>query len=285
MPTPTLESRAPVDNLVRARHDIGTIELRAEAEGGTGRTLFGHFAVFNRWAEINSAYEGRFLERIMPGAFARAFRTYADKIRVLYDHGHDPSIGNKPLAVPSALREDRTGAYYEAELFEASYVDDLMPALRAGQLGASFRFKVVGEEWVEPQKTSKTNPGKLPERSITDVDLYEFGPVTFPAYDAATAGVRSGSDHFIEQLLGNEDVLARYIERAGPKVAAKFLASLPTIGRSDVDPDLDEVEDDEAADGDSDETPDATVVDQTEGNRQKIAEALARFRHQHRKDI
>jgi HK97 family phage prohead protease len=285
MSNTTLESRAPVDNLVRARHDIGTIELRAEADGGTGRTLFGHFAVFNRWTEIDSWYEGRFLERIVPGAFDRTFAERGDKIRVLYDHGQDPSIGNKPLAAPNVLREDRDGAYYEAELFEASYVDDLMPALRAGQLGASFRFKVVGEEWVEPQKTSKTNPGKLPERSITDVDLYEFGPVTFPAYDAATAGVRSGSDHFIEQLLGNEDVLARYIERAGPKVAAKFLASLPTIGRSDVDPGLDEVEDDEAADGDSDETPDATVVDQTEGNRQKIAEALARFRHQHRKDI
>ena len=34
MANTTLESRAPVDNLVRARHDIGTVELRSEAEGG-----------------------------------------------------------------------------------------------------------------------------------------------------------------------------------------------------------------------------------------------------------
>jgi HK97 family phage prohead protease len=288
-----LEARAPVDNLVRARHDIGTIELRADADG-TGRTLHGHFAVFNRWTEIDSWYEGRFIERIAPGAFTRTFTERGDKIRVLYDHGHDPSIGNKPLAVPNVLREDATGAYYEAELFEASYVDDLMPALRAGQLGASFRFKVTQEEWVEPTKATRENAGKLPERTISEVELYEFGPVTFPAYDDATAGVRSGSDQFIERLLSNEEVLARYIERAGPNVAAKFLASLPTIGRSDttdlveVDPpestDGDSTEEGVTADGDTSENPDATVVDQTEGNRNQIAEALQRFRHQHRKE-
>lgn len=222
---------APVDNLVRARHDAGTIELRAD-EGSTGRTLFGHFAVFNRWTEIDSWYEGRFLERIAPGAFEGTFTERADKIRVLYDHGHDPMIGNKPLAAPNVLREDRAGAYYEAELFEASYVEDLLPALRAGQLGASFRFKVTGEDWADPKSATKANPAKLPERTITSVELYEFGPVTFPAYDDASAGVRSGSDSFIEKLLGNEEVLARYIERAGPNVAAKFLASLPAVGRT-----------------------------------------------------
>jgi HK97 family phage prohead protease len=274
----TLESRAPVDNLVRARHDTGTIELRA-GDDGTGRTLHGHFAVFNRWTEIESWYEGRFIERIAPGAFARTFAERGDKIRVLYDHGHDPSIGNKPLAVPNVLREDATGAYYEAELFDASYVDDLLPALRSGQLGASFRFKVKAEDWVEPDRATKANPAKLAERTITDVELYEFGPVTFPAYDSATAGVRSGSDHFIERLLANEDVLARYIERAGPNVAAKFLASLPTIGRSDTNPDLEVgTEEAEPAVGGPEEDPDATVVDQTEGNRKRIAESLKRFR-------
>lgn len=221
----------PVDNLVRNVYEPGTVAMRAADDGGTGRTMFGHFAVFNRWTEIDSWYEGRFLERISKGAFKRTFAERGDKIRVLYDHGHDPSIGNKPLGAPDVLREDGTGAYYESELFEASYVDDLMPALRAGQLGASFRFRITGEEWKEPAKASASNPDRLPERTITDVDLYEFGPVTFPAYADASAGVRSGSDQFIERLLGDEDVLARYIERAGPHVAAKFLASLPSVGR------------------------------------------------------
>lgn len=219
----------PVDNLVRARYDSGAAELRAKDDEGDGRTLFGHFAVFDRWTEIDSWFEGRFLERVGDKAFVRTFKERGDKIRVLYDHGHDPSIGNKPLGAPDVLRTDKgVGAYYESELFDADYVNSLIPALRAKQLGASFRFRVTGEEWVEPKKASDYNPDKLPERTITDVDLYEFGPVTFPAYDDATAGVRSrGSDAFVDHLLSDPGFVARFTERAGLAVVEKILASLP----------------------------------------------------------
>ena len=223
----------PTDNLVRLRYDADAIELRDDSGDGTGRTMHGHFAVFDRWTTIDSWYEGLFMERVRPGSFKQTFKDRGDKIRVLYDHGHDPSIGNKPLGKPDVLREDSTGAYYESELFDTTYTNDLIPALRAGQLGASFRFKVTSEQWVEPKKESEHNPMKLPERSVTGIDLYEFGPVTFPAYDDATAGVRSGSDQFIETLLADEDVLARYIERSGPAVAAQFLASMATVGPGD----------------------------------------------------
>lgn len=195
--------------------------------------MFGHFAVFDRWTDIDSWYEGRFLERVADKAFTRTFKERGDKIRVLYDHGHDPSIGNKPLGAPNVLRSDGVGAYYESELFEATYVDDLMPALRAGQLGASFRFRVTGEEWVEPKRATEHNPDKLKERTITDVDLYEFGPVTFPAYADATAGVRStGSDEFVDHLIHDPQFVARFTERAGLAVVEKILASLPADGRN-----------------------------------------------------
>ncbi len=224
----------PIDNLVRARYDTGAATLRAAEDAGNGRTLFGHFAVFDRWTEIDSWYEGRFMERLGDSAFTRTFKERGDKIRVLYDHGHDPSIGNKPLGAPDTLRVDKgVGAYYESELFETNYVEELMPALRAGQLGASFRFRVVGEQWVEPKKESAHNPNKLPERTITDVDLYEFGPVTFPAYEAATAGVRStGTDEFIDHLMHDPRFVARFTERAGLTVVEQILASLPADGRS-----------------------------------------------------
>lgn len=228
---------APVDNLVRARYDTGAAELRAAGDGAEGRTMFGHFAVFDRWTKIDSWYEGLFLERIGDKAFTRTFKERADKIRVLYDHGSDPSIGNKPLGAPDVLRVDKgVGAYYESELFDTGYVNELMPALRAGQLGASFRFRVTAEQWVEPQKASAHNPEKLPERTITDVDLYEFGPVTFPAYDDATAGVRSGSDGFVEHLLNDPAFVARFTERAGLAVVERILATLPADGRSGANP-------------------------------------------------
>lgn len=225
---------APIDNLVRARYDDGAATFRAdESDEGSGRTLFGYFARYDQWTEIDSWYEGRFMERIGDSAFDETFRTRGDKIRVLYDHGHDPSIGNKPLGAPDVLRSEKgVGAYYESELFEANYVDELVPALRAGQLGASFRFRVTGEEWVEPKRANERNPNKLKERTITKVDLYEFGPVTFPAYDTASAGVRSGSDQFLERLMNDPVFVARFTERSGLAVVEKILASIPADGRS-----------------------------------------------------
>ncbi len=40
-------------------------------------------------------------------------------------------------------------------------------------------------------RRSDYNPDALPERTITDVQLFEFGPVTWPAYAGATAGLRA----------------------------------------------------------------------------------------------
>lgn len=211
----------PTENLVRQFHSTDD-ELRGADVADTGNTMFGHFAVFDRWTEIDSWFEGRFLERLAPGAFARTITERADRIRVLYDHGHDPQIGNKPLGKPSVLKEDKRGAYYEVDLFDTQYVRELKPALEAGQMGASFRFRVVGEEWVEPTSATKRNPAKLPERTITDVDLFEFGPVTFPAYAEASAGVRSGTDTFL-RWLDEPAFVAQLAERMSPHALAQLI--------------------------------------------------------------
>jgi HK97 family phage prohead protease len=225
----------PTDNLVRL-DTLEKMELRADAEGD-GNTLFGHFAVFDRWTTIDSWYEGTFLERIARGAFNQTFTDRAAQIRLLYDHGSDPSIGNKPLGTIDVLREDKTGAYYEASLFDTNYVNELRPALRAGQMGASFRFRVTAESWNEPKAATKSNPMKLPERTVTGVELYEFGPVTFPAYpDGTTPGMRSRSDEFLERMLNDPKFIARFTERAGLTVVERILSNVPAVGRTEEQP-------------------------------------------------
>src|SRR5207247_1988953 len=106
----------------------------SRAGGGAGGppTLFGHFATFDQWAEIDSAFEGRFMERVAPGAFARSLAHDRNRIRVLFQHGRDPQIGDKVLGIPTVLREDEQGAAYEVPLLETSYVADLLPGLKAG---------------------------------------------------------------------------------------------------------------------------------------------------------
>ena len=183
-------SMPPRDNLFRAV--LPGVEVRSTEDGA--RTLTGHFAVFNEWTEINSMYEGRFLERIAPGAFKKTFQENRSGIKVLFDHGHDPSIGNKPLGPIRSLTEDERGASYEVDLLDTSYVRDLLPALEAGLLGASFRFRVMREDFDNEPARSEWNPNGLPERTIREAKVMEFGPVTFPAYQGATAGVRSTTD-------------------------------------------------------------------------------------------
>lgn len=55
--------------------------------------LSGYFARFDEWAEINSKFEGHFLERVAPGRFARTIAEDRAKIRLLLEHGASPLTG------------------------------------------------------------------------------------------------------------------------------------------------------------------------------------------------
>lgn len=158
------------------------------------------FSPFDVWYEIDSWWEGRFLERTVRGAFTKTIQENRDRIKSLYDHGFDPQIGNKVLGTIDDLREDADTAVGDVQLFDVSYVRDLLPGLQAGVYGSSMRMRVIKDEWNEDPGVSAHNPQGLPERSILEVRLYEFGPVTFPANGDATAAVRSMTDDFYERL-------------------------------------------------------------------------------------
>jgi len=176
------------------------VETRAALNENGMPTMVGHFSVFNVWYEIDSWFEGRFLERVAPGAFKKTFREQGGRIRVLLEHGFDPSVGDKPLGAPTVLREDEIGAYYEVPLFDTSYNRDLVPALEAGVYGASFRFRVIKDEWVHEPGVSEHNPEGLPERTLKELRVAEFGPTVFPASPTATSGLRCATDRYYEQL-------------------------------------------------------------------------------------
>lgn len=227
----------PTANLVRMLTDTPQI-VRASADDGDGpRILTGRFAVFNEWTEIDSYFEGRFLEQIAPTAFDRAFADYS-RVKVLYDHGHDPQLGNKPLGPIRSLKASKQGAEYEVELIDTDYNRGfVIPAAEAGLLGASFRMAVRGEQWIEPARATTRNPERLPERTITDVDLFEFGPVTFPVYASATAGLRSRSDEFLQWVTTDARFLQRFLERTSGAVVGKVLADALDLGHNGADED------------------------------------------------
>jgi HK97 family phage major capsid protein/HK97 family phage prohead protease len=230
----TGESRTtpPRENLVRA--SFPGVELRASANPNGMPTLVGHLAVFNQWTKIDSAYEGRFMERIAPGAFARTIANNRDQMKATFQHGKDPQLGDKPLGPITVLEEDETGARYEVPLLDTAYNRELVPGLQAGLYGSSFRFQVVKEDVNQKPTRSATNPDGLPERTVREAKVMEFGPVTYPAYGGATAGVRSLTDAYIfDRFTRDPERLAELINELQRNGAPALPDDGPELAHSD----------------------------------------------------
>lgn len=190
-----------------------SVEFRAaDAEGSDGRTMEGYAAVFDAPTEINS-WEGRFTETVARGAFKK---TLGERKPVLqFDHGNDSRVGSTPIGHFTDLREDDQGLYCQARLFDNPIVEPVRQAIEAGAVsGMSFRFKVNRDEWrdaqdklVKPEELGRLlyDPGERGplKRNIKEVQLFEAGPVVFPAYEQTSVGVRSLTDEEREQLVAD----------------------------------------------------------------------------------
>lgn len=182
----------------------------AAPDDGRLATLLVDFSRFDTWYEIDSFWEGRFLERTVKGAFKRTIAAHwraakgqgGSTVKVLFNHGFEFNEGDKPLGAPEVLEERAESPHMEVPLLDTSYNRDLLPGLREGVYGSSFMFRVLAEKWVKEPDRSDDNPDGLPERTITEVRLFEAGPVTWPANPDATAGVRSasGTDWLVDSL-------------------------------------------------------------------------------------
>lgn len=191
-----------------------SVAFRADDEAdGTGDEGLGlmdvRFSTFETWYEINSWWEGRFLERTVRGAFKKTISEHnkarnvnAHQVITLFNHGMDYHIGDKILGSIESLSEESDSPLSVVRLFDTSFNRDLLPGLRAGVYGSSFMFRVVRDEWNNEPGVSEHNPEGLPERTLKELRVFEAGPVTFPANPDATAGMRcaSGTDTYYEQL-------------------------------------------------------------------------------------
>lgn len=154
---------------------------RAKDDAGDGFTLEGYAAVFDTPTRIDS-WEGKFDEQITRGAFAKTLQERTPVMQ--FDHGHDIATGSVPIAAIEEIREDKRGLYVRARMFDNPRVEPIRQAIEGGAIdGMSFRFRVVKDEWDQDPDT--------PVRTIREVELFEVGPVVFPAYEATSVGVRS----------------------------------------------------------------------------------------------
>ena len=148
-------------------------EVRAE---GDGMSFTGYASVFNSPSEDL----GGFIEYVAPGAFRRSLQS-RNEVKLLWNHD-----AGEPLASlrggTMQLVEDERGLKVTAQLPNTTRGRDVAELLRTKVIDSmSFGFNVIKDSWSADGKT----------RTLESVRLFEASIVSFAAYPATTATVRS----------------------------------------------------------------------------------------------
>lgn len=158
-----------------------TVEIRAEdIENG----ISGYASHFNSIDSYGTA--------VKRGAFAKTIGERGSRIPVLWNHWPDTPIG-----VPTELKEDDTGLWFNADIVEETKAGaEVMALLRRGTpLGMSFGFETLRSrpveegdslDWSQAPEWFKNPENKDEVRVIEEVRLWEISVVTFPANEMAT---------------------------------------------------------------------------------------------------
>jgi phage head maturation protease len=186
----------------------------AATEGPELGRLVVRFSPFETWYPISSYFEGDFMERTVRGAFGKTMREQGTNVKVQFDHGYDTAVGSRVLALAEELREDADSAVLEGDLFDTQYNRDLLPGLKRRRLRLLVPLPGRQGRVERRARPSADNPRGLPERTITEVRLYEAGPVVFPANPEATTGVRSMTDVFWERARQRDPQVEGLLARA-----------------------------------------------------------------------
>ena len=149
-------------------------ELKAAVEG---RTVEGYASVFNSMSEDL----GGFREIILPGAFSNVLD---NDVRALYNHDSNYLLA-RTTSGTLELKEDDKGLYYRFEMPNTSYGNDMLELFRRGDLSqSSFGFTVEKDSW-------RMQDGQHVRYIERVGSLFDVSPVVYPAYTAASSGLRS----------------------------------------------------------------------------------------------
>ena len=158
-------------------------ELEIREEEGQPAKVSGYAAVFERLS-----LDMGFREKISRGAFTKSIETR--NIKALWNHDTSRPLANTKAGTLK-LEENQKGLRFEMELDrESTWGKDAEIAIRRGDCdGVSFGFSVPegGDTW------NNSDPSH-PVRTLTEVDLFEVSPCTFPAYPQTSVSVRSAEE-------------------------------------------------------------------------------------------
>lgn len=148
-------------------------EFRMEEVQYEGHTIRGYAAVYNS----DSEWMGGFYEQIAPGAFDSVMD---NDTRAYFNHDENLLLGRVSSGT-LRIATDARGLYYEVDLPNTSYANDLVELMKRGDVNqSSFAFLIERDRWEE--RDGKTY------RIIEKVSrLLDVSPVSQPAYPDATS--------------------------------------------------------------------------------------------------
>lgn len=177
-----------------------TPQFRVERADGTPPQMTGYAAIFNSLFDT-----GWWSESIAPGAFKKSIAK-GDDVRALFNHDPSLILGRTPRTL--TLTEDDKGLFCRITPPDTQLGRDLLISIERGDITQmSFGFNILGET------VDKT--GDKTHFTITEAELFDVSPVTYPAYTATEIGVtRGGKRDFSAELQAR---LARAIPTTDPR--------------------------------------------------------------------
>ncbi len=146
-------------------------ELIRENNKDETKTLKGYAILYN---SLSEPLYNTFRERILQGAFSESLKR--DDQVCLWGHDTKYVLGRKSAGT-LILREDEKGLYFEVNISNSNWANDLYESVQRGDITQmSFGFNVKKDRWVEESQID------LPIREVLEMQLHEISLVTFPAY-------------------------------------------------------------------------------------------------------
>jgi len=156
-------------------------ELRARADG---KGLEGYACLFNTM----SVDMGGWREVIAPGAFKNHLAGSPD-VKCLVNHSPNKILG-RTTSGTLKVEEDSKGVHYDCDLPDTSAGRDIAVSVGRRDISqCSFGFIVKGQKLDEDFKDPQGVRCQL--RTVTEAELLDVSPVTYPAYDQTEVNVRS----------------------------------------------------------------------------------------------
>lgn len=164
----------------KERRAVAT-EVRSTKDG---KKIEGYASVFNTLAQLPG-----FQERMMPGAFTRAIRNNQDVV-CLFNHDANFVLG-RTTSGTLRLSQDSRGLHYECSLPDTQAARDLHTSIERKDIsGCSFAFKIPNDAAQRWSERTAADGSHFIQRDITDVDLLDVSPVTYPCYQGTHVDAR-----------------------------------------------------------------------------------------------